>query len=174
MAHRDAKDKESYDNQTSFHLFPPAIFHKAQASTQQPRVPATDSSNASTPSVGKALMICSLPPTSTPSRKSNSHIKTVITLSFAVCTLAQDRERFFRSKYPLLMPKNMNRMTLNTWSSFQITQLLHLCPAKPLFHPKDVGEVDKADAYPQQHALNEWTNAHGAQCGACERCTDKE
>ena len=65
-------------------------------------------------------------------------------------------------------------MTLNTWSSFQITQLLHLCPAKPLFHPEDVGEADKADAYPQQHTLNEWTNAHGAQCGACERRTDKE
>ena len=110
---QNAKNKESNDYQTALHLFPPVIFHNPHANEQQPTTVATEINNASTPRVGKALIICSLPPTSTPSRKSSSQIRYVMRRPCNVCTVSQAPAYLFRRTYPAAIPKNIKSITTN-------------------------------------------------------------
>ena len=91
-----------------------------QAKTQELKVAAEESNNASTPSVGRERTIISLLPTSMPNRKSNSQMSQVTILpchraTTSVCEMRAPVDSL-RQRTPDRIPKKINRMTINITS----------------------------------------------------------
>ena len=87
-------------------LRPDTAFHSPHAASTLPKVVPTAMNRASSPSVCRLRMMCSLPPTSTPSRKSNSQMRGVTALRITCI-------RRPRSSHPVRMPATMRVMTVN-------------------------------------------------------------
>lgn len=76
------------------------------ASTQLPKVAKPAMMAASTPKVGSEAITCSLPPTSTPNKKSKTHTSAVSTC----CSHAIGQRR---NRRPATIPININAITMN-------------------------------------------------------------